>query len=307
MRSDSTSDAEGIRIVPNDENNSLLIYASPTEFGMIDAALKRLDVPPRQVLIEATLAEVTLTKELDYGVQWAYQGSKGPVVLSQSGTGGIAQAFPGFSYLYNGSTSVKAVLNALQSITRVTVLSNPKLMVLNNREATLQIGDQVPVTTQSALSVGTVGAPIVNTVQMMDTGVILRVTPRVNQNGLVQLDITQEVSDVVKTTTSGIDSPTIKQRKLTTTVSVRSGDTIALGGLIREDASKSKSGVPFLSQIPLVGALFRNTNTNRDRTELIVLITPKVVRDDDELHRTMEYLRDQFKALPIPKSPAANP
>ncbi len=306
-RSDSAMDTGGIRIVPNDENNSLLILASPSEFGVIDSTLKRLDVPPRQVLIEATLAEVTLTDELRYGVQWSYQNRTGPIVLSQSSGGGVAQAFPGFSYLYNASTDVSAVLNAIESVTKVHVLSNPKLMVLNNREAQLQIGDQVPVTVASALSTGAGNAPIVNSVEFRDTGVILHVTPRVNQNGLVQLDITQEVSDVVKTTTSGIDSPTIQQRKISSTVSVRSGETIALGGLIRENVTKSKSGLPFLSKIPLIGGLFGNSDTTKDRTELIVLITPRVVRNDDELQDTMEYLRRQFRALPFPKAPTKQP
>ena len=294
----TSGDASGLRIVPNDDNNSLLILASPSEFGLIESALKRLDVPPRQVLIEATLAEITLTKELKYGVQWSYLGPKGSATLSQSTTGKVAQAFPGFSYLYTGSTSIKAVLNAIESTTKVNILSNPKLMVLNNHEAQIQIGNQVPVTVQSAVSVGAAGSPIVNSVQLLDTGVILRVTPRVNQNGLVTLDITQEVSDAVKNTTSGIDSPTIEQRKLSSTVSVHSGDTIALGGLISEDVSKSNSGVPFLERIPLLGAAFRNTDNTKTRTELVILITPRVVRDDRELHQAMEDLRYEFRAIP---------
>jgi general secretion pathway protein D len=298
-------DTGGVRIVPNDENNSLLILASPSEFSAIDAALKRLDLPPRQVLIEATLAEVTLTDELRYGVQWAYQSNSGPIVLSESASGGVAQRFPGFSYLYNTATDIRAVLNAIESVTRVNVLSNPKLMVLNNREAQLQIGDQVPVAVQSAVNVGNPDAPIVNSVEFRDTGVILHVTPRVNQNGLVQLDITQEVSDVVRTTTSGIDSPTIQQRRITSTVAVRSGETVALGGLIREGKSVTKSGVPLLGRIPVLGALFRTTDTQKDRTELIVLITPRVVRDDQELREMMDRLRQDFRRLPQMTTPPA--
>ena len=292
-------DSGALKIVPNEESNALLILATPSEFGVIESALGRLDVLPRQVLIEASLAEVTLTDDMRYGVQWSYQGGDGPVVLSESGNGGISQRFPGFSYLFTGREDIRAVLNAIESITHVDVISSPKLLVLNNREAQLQIGDQVPVAVQSALSTGSPGAPIVNSVEFRDTGVILRVTPRVNQSGLVLMDIAQEVSDVVPTTTSGIDSPTIQQRKITSTVAVHSGETIALGGLIRDRKSKSRSGVPFLARIPLLGGLFRSTNDTGGRTELIVLITPRVIRDSSELDGVMTDLRNEFRKLKV--------
>jgi general secretion pathway protein D len=170
-------------------------------------------------------------------------------------------------------------------------------VTLNNHQAELQVGDQVPVTTQSAVSVATAGAPIVNTVQMRDTGVILQVTPRVNKNGLVQLDISQEVSNSIPTTTSGIDSPTIQERRLSSTVVVKNGDTVALGGLITENITTSKSGVPYLAKIPLLGALFRDTSNNKTRTELILLITPRVMRDDDEFQHVMDDLRIEFQTL----------
>lgn len=290
-------DTGNLRIVPNDESNSLLILATPTEFGTIEAALLRLDGPSRQVLIEASLAEVTLTDELRYGVQWSYNTHDGPIVLSKASSGQISTTFPGFSYLFTGSTDIRAALNALESITKVRVISSPKLVTLNNHEAQLQVGDQVPITTQSAISVSTAGAPIVNSVQYRDTGVILRVTPRVNKNGLVQMDISQEVSDVATATSAGVDSPTIQQRKLSSTVVVKSGDTIALGGLIRDNVSQTKSGVPYLSRIPLLGSLFRDTGNTKNRTELILLITPRVMRDDDEFQSTMDDLRNEFKAL----------
>jgi general secretion pathway protein D len=286
-----------LRIVANNDSNSLLVLATPAEFSVIEAALVRLDAPSRQVLIEASLAEVTLTDELRYGVQWNYNGKKGPITLSDSPGGQISKSFPGLSYLFTGSTDISAVLNALESVTTVRVISSPKLVTLNNHEAQLQVGDEVPVATQSAISVTNPGAPIVNSVQMQDTGVILSVTPRVNKNGLVQLDISQEVSNSVPTTTSGIDSPTIQQRKLSTTVVVKNGDTIALGGLITESRSKSKSGVPYLAKIPLLGALFRDTNNTTSRTELILLITPRVMRDDTEFQNVMDDLRNEFQSL----------
>jgi general secretion pathway protein D len=296
--SQSGSGREGdLRIVANNDSNSLLVLATPAEFSVIEAALLRLDAPSRQVLIEASLAEVTLTDELRYGVQWNYNGKKGPITLSDSASGQIAQSFPGLSYLFTGSTSISAVLNALESVTKVRVISSPKLVTLNNHEASLEVGDQVPITTQSAISTTTSDAPIVNSVQMRDTGVILQVTPRVNKNGLVQLDISQEVSNSVPTTTSNIDSPTIQERKLSSTVVVKNGDTVALGGLITESVSKSKSGVPYLEKIPGLGALFRDTDNTTTRTELILLITPRVMRDDAEFQNVMDDLRNEFQSL----------
>jgi general secretion pathway protein D len=295
--SQNTAKQGDLRIVANNDSNSLLVLATPAEFSVIEAALLRLDAPSRQVLIEASLAEVTLNDELRYGVQWNYNGKKGPITLSDSATGAISQSFPGLSYLFTGSTNISAVLNALETVTTVRVISSPKLVTLNNHEAQLQVGDEVPIATQSAVSVVNPDAPIVNSVQMQDTGVILSVTPRVNKNGLVEMDITQEVSNSVPTTTSGIDSPTIQQRKLSTTVVVKNGDTIALGGLITESKSKTKSGVPYLQKIPFLGALFRDTDNQTMRTELILLITPRVIRDDNEFQNVMDDLRNEFKSL----------
>jgi general secretion pathway protein D len=294
-QSGGSGKAGDLRIVANNDSNSLMILANPAEFSVIEAALQRLDVPSRQVLIEASLAEVTLTDELRYGVQWSFAGKNGPVTLSDNGQ--ISQKFPGLSFLFTGSTNISAVLNALEAITKVRVISSPKLVTLNNHEAQLQIGDQVPVTTQSAVSTSNSDAPIVNSVSMRDTGVILQVTPRVNKNGLVQLDISQELSNSIPTTTSNIDSPTIQERRFSTTVVVKNGDTVALGGLITENSTKSRSGVPYLSRVPLLGALFRDTDDTTTRTELILLITPRVMRDDAEFQGVMDDLRGEFKSL----------
>jgi general secretion pathway protein D len=165
----------------------------------------------------------------------------------------------------------------------------------------------IVVTTQSAVSTSTSGAPIVNSVAMRDTGVILQVTPRVNKNGLVQLDISQELSNSVPTTTSNIDSPTIQERKLSTTVVVKNGDTVALGGLITENVTKSRGGVPYLSKIPLLGGLFRDSDDTKTRTELILLITPRVMRDDAEFQDVMDDLRNEFQALKKVFKAPANP
>jgi general secretion pathway protein D len=277
------------RIVPDEPNNALLIFGTRVEYDLILDALKKLDTLPRQVLIEAILAEVTLTNDLQYGIQWSFNDSNVTITQSTANNGSVASSFPGFSVLYTGSSDIRAVLNALQSKANVKVLSSPKLMVLNNQTATLQVGDQVPIITQQAQGVTSPGAPIVNTVELRDTGVILKVTPRVNDSGLVILDIAQEVSDVAATTTSGINSPTIQQRRLSSTIAAQSGTTVALGGLIRDSVSRGKSGMPFLSQIPLLGSVFgKNTNQGR-RTELLILLTPT-----EDMRSTVNDLIDRM-------------
>jgi general secretion pathway protein D len=281
----------GARIVPNEENNSLLIYANGEDYDFIREALQKLDQPVAQVLIEATLAEVTLTNDLSYGVDWSFASGRSTLVNSTNSGGTLSPSYPGFSYSFVGK-SVSAILNTLQSKTNVRVLSAPKLMVLNNQPATLQVGDQVPIVTQQAQSVASPGAPIVNTIELRDTGVILKVTPRVNDSGTIILDIAQEVSDVATTTTSGINSPTIQQRRLTTTVATRSGQMIALGGLIRDRTTKGRSGIPLLSQIPVVGGAFGRQTTVGTRTELIILITPTVIRSPQEIRNVVDGLID---------------
>ena len=291
--------APGPRIVPNEENNSLLIYATGEEYEFIREALGKLDQPVAQVLIEATLAEVTLGNDLRYGVNFRALSGDALITNSSSGGGAPASIFPGFSLSVIGS-SAQAVLNSLQSRTEVRVLSAPKLMVLNNQTATLQVGDQVPIVTQQAQSVAAPGAPIVNSIELRDTGVILKVTPRVNDSGTIILDIAQEVSDVSQTTSSGINSPTIQQRRIASTVATRSGQMIALGGLIRDRSARSKSGIPLLSQIPVVGGLFGTQGDNGTRTELIILLTPTVIRAPGEMDAVVGALIDGLeRARPI--------
>lgn len=294
-----TSGADGgqLKIVPSSENNSLLIFATPSEYAMIEPALKRLDEIPIQVLIEASIAEVTLTDDLKFGLNWSYLSKQGPISFSDAANGVIAQSFPGLSFLYNTKANISAVLNTLESLTNVRVLSSPKVLVLNNREADLEVGDQVPIISQTAVSTASEAAPIVNSVQMQDTGVILRVTPRANKSGRITLDIDQEVSNVTATTSSNIDSPTIQERKISSTVSVDSGETLALGGLIQDTRSKNADGVPFLRRIPLLGSLFGSDDHSSQRTELIILITPRVIRSRDESDALMHELRDEFQAL----------
>ena len=288
---------EDIRIVADEVNNALLVMATPRQYRIIESALSKLDIVPLQVLIEATIAEVTLNDELSYGVQWFFREGNHGVTLSEVAGGAAAQIFPGFSYLFDDSQDVRAVLNALDSITDVNIISSPQLMVLDNHTATLQVGDEVPIAIQSSVSTLDPDSPIVNTIEFRDTGVILSVTPRVNSGGMVIMEIEQEVSDVTETTTSGIDSPTIQQRRISSTVAVMSGQTIALGGLIRDRQGKENTGVPLLKDIPLLGALFGARKSEGSRTELLVLITPRVVSNGEEARLVTEELRRRLPAL----------
>jgi general secretion pathway protein D len=285
-----------IHITPEDMNNALVILATAKQYGVIEAALRKLDIAPLQVLLEAAIAEVTLTNDLRYGVQYFFKAGKNQVVRTSTGTSVIAPSFPGFAYSFATNSNINVVLDALEDITHVNVLSSPKLLVLNNQTATLQVGDQVPVATQSAVSVQSPGAPVVNSIEFKDTGVILKVVPRVNEGGVVLMDISQEVSNVAATTTSTINSPTIQQRKISSTVVVQDGETIALGGLISDNRTRERSGIPWLQDIPVLGNAFRTTSDNDTRTELLVLITPHVVQGVQRARAITEELRHQMPA-----------
>lgn len=282
-----------IRIFAVEATNSLVIMATPNEYRQVESALRQLDVIPLQVLISATIAEVSLNDTLQYGVQWFFDSGATEITLSDVASGAVASAFPGLSVLFSSGSDVRAVVNALQEVTDVNVISSPQLMVLDNRTAELQVGDQVPVTTGSTVD----GTTIANSIQLRDTGVVLRVTPRVNASGLVILEIEQEVSDVIETTSSTLNSPTIQQRRIKSSVAVQSGDTVALGGLIRTKNTETKSGIPLLSQIPILGALFGSTNNVVERTELLVLIRPRVVRNQKEARDVTEELRKRIKII----------
>lgn len=284
-----------INITADETNNALVIVATPQQYKSLQTALAKLDAAPLQVLLEAAIAEVTLTKNLSFGVQYAFQSSNGTqtAILSHSSSSAIAPTFPGFAYTFAGK-NIQIILNELEALTRVEVLSSPSLMVLNNQTATLQVGDQVPIITEQAISTLTTGAPLVNSVQYQNTGVILNVTPRVNRGGEVMMDISQEVSDVTNTTTSDIDSPTIEERKITSTVAVEDGQTIALGGLISKNSTHGKSGIPLIQDIPLLGNLFSTTSDQDQKTELMVLITPHVIDNMQKAQAITNELRHKL-------------
>ncbi|MEL6622827.1 MAG: type II secretion system secretin GspD, partial [Pseudomonadota bacterium] len=266
------------RVVADDTSNAVIVYANALEQQSIERLITQLDDVADQVLIEATIAEVTLNDQLDFGVRYFFETGNFSINFNPLEVAGGGPLFPGFNALFDDGNAIVA-LNALASITDVNIVSSPSLMVLDNREAQLNVGDEVPVVTRSSVSTDDPDAPIVNSVEQRDTGVILKIKPRVSATGRVILDIRQEVSDVVATETSGIDSPTIRERIVETTVAVDEGQSIVLGGLIRETRSVTRDKVPFLGDIPLLGVAFRSTSDQDRRTELLIVIRPRVIRN----------------------------
>lgn len=301
--------AKGPRIIADNRDNALVVVCSDAEFGEIENAIRKLDVLPMEVLVEATIAEVTLNKDLSYGTQWFLQGKQASGLLSNAQSPSPTVVSPGSSLtnaqLFQGLLApslpglavtrtfgdAQFALQMLKTVTDVKLISAPKLLILNNQSASIQVGDLVPIITQSATNVVTSNAAIVNNIQYQPTGVILTVTPRVNSGGLVTLDLQQEVSDVVPTTSSTINSPTFQQRRVATKVVVQDGETISLAGLISDKKTKSNSGIPFLQELPVLGPLFGTRDNNDDRTELLVLLTPRVVRDQHDARALTDELR----------------
>jgi general secretion pathway protein D len=297
-RSVSLSGAASVRIIGDESRNAVLVYGRPADYRIIEQALAKLDVLPLQVLIEATIAEVNLNDDLRYGVRGFFEDGKHAITLSDAA--GAVAPLPGFSYVFTSGND-KLVLDALDRVTDVKVVSSPHLMVLNNQTGTLQVGDQVPVATESAVSVNDPNSPIVNSIRMLDTGIVLKVTPRVNPGGLVILDVEQEFSIPVETTTSNLNSPTIQQRRITSTVAIQGNETVALGGLIRDSYTKSRDGIPVLSRIPVLGAAFSSTGHKQDRTELLVLITPRLIENTQQARDITDELRIRMKSLLPPQ------
>jgi len=293
------------RVVADESSNSLIITGSPHYYKAVREAMKQLDSTPLQVLVEARIMELTLNDDLQYGLEWFLRGSSGDsntsAGLDLRGGAGIGSIQPGFSYVVERAGEVRAALNGLAEDSRLKVLSSPSLMVLNNRTASILVGDEVPIPTRQAVSNISPEAPTVNEIEYRNTGILLTVSPRVNSGGMVTMDISQEVSSVINNTTSQIDAPTIQQRQLNSTVSIRDGQTVVLGGLIRDQDSNREAGVPVLKDIPGVGKLFSTTDNLSTRTELIVLITPRVISNEKDTDAiTQEYRQKMIGLKPIP-------
>lgn len=282
------------KIVADDTKNAIVVWGNDTEQESFARLIQSLDTTPVQVLLEATIAEVSLNDDLDFGLRWFFENGELSGTFSDAANGSTGANFPGLSFMFQGN-SAAVTLNALSSVTDVQVVSSPSLLVLDNQEALLQIGDEVPIATQQVVDTATPNAPVVNTISFRDTGIILKVKPRVSSSGRVILDIEQEVSSVSSTTTSGIDSPTISQRKITTNIAVDNGQTIALGGLIQESQNRTKTKVPVAGDVPILGNLFRRKGDKVGKTELLVLITPQVIRNGSEARSVTAELRGRLQ------------
>lgn len=288
----------GTRIVADAVNNTLLIHTRPALYRRIEADLRKLDVMPSQVSIEATILEVTLTDQLSMGTQFFLHSGKSGFKLAPDNTGTIGAIAPGFSYLWP-TNGPQLVVDALKGVTDVNVVSAPTMMVLDNETAKLQVGDQVPVITSTSESTVTTGAPVISTVEYHDTGIILSVTPRIS-GGMVTMELQQEVSQVTQTTTSSIDSPTFQQRRFYSSVTVNDGETLMMGGLISTQRTKSNQGIPYLTDLPVVGALFGQRADSNNRTELMVMITPHIVRNAAEAAAASDEIRRRIRETVSP-------
>jgi general secretion pathway protein D len=316
--STQTGDAEvanvgEVKIISDVANNSVVVVSTPQEYEVILPIIKQLDVLPLQVLIDASVVSVRLTDNLQYGIEWFLSQGDTAIGSNLGGQGGLsgvnlgnlavagAQAFgTGGLSLVQNSSDIKAVLHAEASKGNVNVISSPSLMVLNNQQAKINVGQQVPISTGTSsipLAGGAVAPSFAqsNTIQYKDTGVTLEVTPRVNANGMVIMEIKQIVSSVVNVPATASatqqQTPTIDKKEIESSVAVRDGESIVLGGLIDEQDTENRDGVPFLHDLPLIGPLFGNTSHDKTKNELVVLITPRVVKSKQD----SRLISDEFK------------
>ncbi len=299
-----------VRIIPDEVNNRLLIRASGLVYRKILQVLHRIDQPPVQVLINATLAEVTLNDNLKYGVQFYLQkNDKGMPFFgfSNSPLVDIAPSAPGLNFIVGSSlASPRIILDAIAAETAVRVVSSPSVVVLHNQPATLQVGEDIPIATRSAVSVIDAQAPVVNEIAYRQTGVILKVIPRINSSGLVTMDVQQEISTVTSNTSAGERgnlTPTVAQRRITSTIAVQDGQMVVLGGLISEVAEKEKRRVPVVRKIPYLGDIVGDTGRRKTRRELIVFLKPQVIRAPRDASQVAQELRARMESLAPRRAP----
>jgi len=299
---------QNMRITADAANNSIVVYSNQEDYRVVERAVRDFDRPQLQVSIDATVAEVTLTDDLQFGVQ-AFLTSKnaglgndkGSVSLLGAGQAAAQSALlqrvaPGLNLLLGSENQPRFILNALSNITDVKVLSSPSIVALDNQPALLQVGDEIPITTSSAAVLSNAATPIVNTIQMRNTGVILKVLPHVHSNGSVQLEVDQEISNVVNADQQTL-TPTIAQRRVHSTVSVISGQTVLLAGLISERNQKTQSGIPGLREIKFLGDLFGNTSNTKTRSEIIIFIKTKLIRNSVDAGAVTEEFRERLQSM----------
>ncbi|MCC6345852.1 MAG: hypothetical protein IT388_01545 [Nitrospirales bacterium] len=294
--------ATGTKIFPDEVTNSIVIYASPVDYLLIQGTIRQIDIIPRQVMIEALVASVTLTDNLRFGIQWSLDTDINITNIkpfkNDIKIGGTLEfqsliSSPTFQYTASDSSGkVRLLLQSLAEDNKAKVLSSPHILVSDNREARIQVGDQVPIATSQTTNTETTPAQTTTTIQYKDTGTILKVKPQINDSGLITLEVSQEVSTVSTQTVLGTEQFVISKREVATNLVLQDGQTIVIGGLISENASKGRSGIPLLSRVPLLGHLFGSSTNDNSRTELIILLTPRVVRNQsDAANVTSQYMQ----------------
>jgi general secretion pathway protein D len=285
-----------VTFIPDKVNNFIIIKATPQDYKIIENVLKQLDVIPRQVLIDVFIAEVSYSDKLSYGVEWylknhgvkinnrRYNGSatlnKGISPDSESSI--IGSSLMGFTYaIFDRAGGLRGLINALEEVSKVNILASPSILSVDNQEAKIEIGEEVPTIAQSVTNTSSDNGNITNTVQYRKTGIILKVKPQINPKGLVRLDVEEEVSEPKSNTISGIDSPIFLNRSAKTSLVVFNNQTIVIGGLIKQKNDTTDTGVPILSSIPVVGYFFGSKQTTKEKTELIIAITPHIINTRD--------------------------
>lgn len=295
------------KIIAEENLNSLIILSLPEDYEVIKEAIQRVDIIPRQVVIEGVIAEITLKDDLKLGVSWALTFSPGGmngVLGALEGTvgfdvpGATATSTTGsgtFTFAGTVGGDFKTVIDTLATQSKAKLLAVPRILVTDNKEARIQVGEQVPIVTTETIASTTTNAQ--RTIQYKDIGIILKVKPRINEGGLVTLDLAQEVSSYDTITLfDGETNIIVKKTEATTNLVVQDGQTILIGGLIREDISAARSGIPYLSKIPLLGYLFGSTTDENHRKELIILLTPRVIKNQHDARKaTSSYVDDMTK------------
>ncbi|MEY3879513.1 MAG: type secretion system protein GspD [Pseudomonadota bacterium] len=299
------SNVGNVKIISDKANNALVIVATAQEYAVIRPIIEQLDIVPLQVLIDATIASVKLTDNLKYGIAWYLQhgstsvggavgGGSGTSIANAGAAAAAAVATGGLSAVYS-SGAINALLSSEADKGNVNVISAPSLMVLNNQKAKINVGDQVPIQTgTTSIPTASTGIAVASSIQYKDTGVTLEVTPRVNANGMVIMDIHQIVSGVVPQTvaTPGVTSTaTINKKEIQSSIAINDGQTIVLGGLIADNNTMNKIGIPLLYDLPWIGSLFGSTSYTRIKDELVILITPRVVKNKQDSRQ----ITDEFK------------
>lgn len=279
-----------VSIIADETNNAIIVKATPVDYAKIKRIIEEIDILPRAVLIETLIAEITLNDETQYGVEW-FLKNKGMKIGGKEGTYSLVQNYgtqfnrnfdlgtatsQGITFFWGTLRGdIASLINLLSSLTHFNVLSAPTILATDNQKASITVGGKTPVVSQQ--SVETTGTTLINTVQYVDTGIILNVTPHINAGGIVRMEVEQTIRDAVKNTVSGIDSPAFTERKITTNLLARDGTTVVIGGIIQEKSNFNRSGIPVLSKIPVVGSVFSSTGKTSERTELLVAITPHVI------------------------------